>query len=204
MPLWVDTASMQLLAALARSADHGPWHHCPFWTQLFLVFDQNQPGSTGLSLRRVTCGFTCVTHRELRLVDHLRQAREVPTFSPLLTASYAVTAGLAHSFHLEGGNCTLMSLSLGVLHTRLIPISFGYPYVSRQLVALACPQRRGQPGVLSLVDARLSAVVPPASRAYPALSSLHDPSGLDAGLLGRSDGPWGHRHLWDRVDPPHA
>jgi len=86
MPLWVDTASMQLLAALARSADHDPWHHCPFWTQFFLVFDQSQPGSTGLSLRRVTCGFTCVTHGELRLVDHLRQAREVPTFSPLLTA----------------------------------------------------------------------------------------------------------------------
>ena len=77
---------MQLLAALGRSADHDPWHHCPFWTQLFLVFDQSQPGSTGLSLRRVTCGFTCVTHGELRLVDHLRQAREVPTFSPLLTA----------------------------------------------------------------------------------------------------------------------
>src|SRR5207249_8158609 len=77
-----------------------------------------------------------------RLVDHLRQAREVPTFSPLLTASYAVTAGLAHSFHREGGNCTLMSISLGVLHTRLIPISFGYPYVSRQLVALARAQRQ--------------------------------------------------------------
>ena len=45
-----------------------------------------------------------------------------------------------------------MSLSLGVLHTRLIPISFGYPYVSRQLVALACPQRRGQPTLLSLAD----------------------------------------------------
>src|SRR5215813_6737916 len=62
MPLWVDTASMQLLAALARSADHDSWHHCPFWAQVFLVFDQKQPGATGLSLRRVTCGFTCVTH----------------------------------------------------------------------------------------------------------------------------------------------
>src|SRR6266702_5474495 len=203
MPLWVDTASMQLLAALGRSADHDPWHHCPFWTQLFLVFDQSQPGSTGLSLRRVTCGFTCVTHRELRLVDHLRQAREVPTFSPLLTASYAVTAGLAHSFHLEGGNCTLMSLSLGVLHTRLIPISFGYPYVSRQLVALACAQRGGQPALLSLVDARLSGVVPAAPRADAALSSLQNPSGLDAGLLGRPDGARGHRHVWDRADPSH-
>jgi len=48
MPLWVDTASMQLLAALARSADHDSGHHCPFWTQFFLVFDQKQPGSTGL------------------------------------------------------------------------------------------------------------------------------------------------------------
>src|SRR5216117_3652583 len=201
MPLWVDTASMQLLAALGRSADHDPWHHCPFWTQFFLVFDQNQPGSTGLSLRRVTCGFTCVTHGELRLVDHLRQAREVPPFSPLLTASYAVTAGLAHSFHLEGGNCTLMSLSLGVLHTRLIPISFGYPYVSRQLVALACAQRRGQSRVLSVADTRLSDAVSPLTRADPTLSSLQDPSGLDAGLLGRPDGPWRYRHLWDRIDP---
>src|SRR5712691_4499946 len=53
------------------------------------------------------------------------------------------------------GNCTLMSISLGVLHTRLIPISFGYSYVSRQLVALACAQRRRQPRVLSVADARL-------------------------------------------------
>src|SRR5712671_6645057 len=97
-----------------------------------------------------------------------------------------------------------MSLSLGVLHTRLIPISFGYPYVSRQLVALACAQRRGEPRVLSLADTRLSAVVSPLTRADPALSPLRDPSGLDAGLLGRSDGARGHRHLWHRADPPHA
>src|SRR5215471_2434551 len=97
-----------------------------------------------------------------------------------------------------------MSLSLGVLHTRLIPISFGYPYVSRQLVALACPQRRRQSALLSLVDARLSGVVSPPPRAHPALSSPQDASQLDASLLSRSDGPWCHRHLWDRVDPPHA
>src|SRR2546430_999255 len=94
-----------------------------------------------------------------------------------------------------------MSLSLGVLHTRLIPISFGYPYVSRQLVALACPQRRGQPALLSLVDARLSGVVSPPPRAHPTLSSLHDASRLDAGLLGRPDGARRHRHLWHRADP---
>src|SRR6266571_1986821 len=76
--------------------------------------------------------------------------------------------------------------------------------VSRQLVAPACPQRRGQPALLSLVDARLSRVVSPPPRAHPALSSLQDASGLDAGLLSRSDGTWRHRHLWDRVDPPHA
>src|SRR5712691_2465531 len=126
------------------------------------------------------------------------------TLSPLLTASYAVTAGLAHSFHLEGGNCTLMSLSLGVLHTRLIPISFGYPYVSRQLVALACAQRRGEPGLLSLVDARLSRAVPPAPRADPPFSPLPDSSGLDADLPGRSDRARRHRHLRHRADPPHA
>src|SRR4030095_5257333 len=97
-----------------------------------------------------------------------------------------------------------MSLSLGVLHTRLIPISFGYPYVSRQLVAPACAQRRGQPGLLSVADARLSALVPPLARADAALSPLHDPSRLDAGLLGRPDGARRHRHLWHRVDPSHA
>ena len=78
-----------------------------------------------------------------------------------------------------------MSLSLGVLHTRLIPISFGYPYVSRQLVALACAQRGRQPTLLSLVDARLSALAPPPARADAALSALDDPSRLDAGFLGR-------------------
>src|SRR5262249_38236226 len=94
-----------------------------------------------------------------------------------------------------------MSLSLGVFHTRLIPISFGYPYVSRQLVALACPQRGGQPALLSVADARLSAVVSAASRAHPALSSPQDPSGLDAGVLGRPDGARRHRHLRHRADP---
>src|SRR5262245_51982718 len=96
-----------------------------------------------------------------------------------------------------------MSLSLGVLHTRLLPISFGYPYVSRQLVALACPQRRGQPALLSLVDARLSRVVSPPPRAHPPLSPLEDPSRLDAGLLGRSDRARRHRHVWHRAHSPH-
>ena len=71
-------------------------------------------------------------------------------------------------------------------------------------LGLPCPQRRGQPALLSLADARLSAVVPPPPRADAALSSLQDPSGLDAGLLGCSDGARRHRHLWDRADPPHA
>src|SRR4029453_6024099 len=65
-----------------------------------------------------------------------------------------------------------MSLSLGVLHTRLIPISFGYPYVSRQLVAPACTQRRGQPGVLSLAPTRLSDTIPPAPPSPPRLFPL--------------------------------
>src|SRR5215475_878321 len=56
----------------------------------------------------------------------------------------------------------------------------------------AYPPRRGQPGVLSLADARLSALVPPLARAPPALSSLHDPSRLDADLLGRPDDPRRH------------
>src|SRR5262245_56493460 len=97
-----------------------------------------------------------------------------------------------------------MSLSLGVLHTRLIPISFGYPYVSRQLVALACPQRGRASSLLSLVDARLSGVVSLSARAAAALSSLEDPSELDAGFLGRADGARRHRHVWHRAHPPHA
>jgi hypothetical protein len=57
----------------------------------------------------------------------------------------------------------------------------------REVVTLGLlhrPQRRGQPCLLSLVDARLSVLVSPAPRAHPALSSPHDPSGLDAGFLG--------------------
>src|SRR2546430_9392888 len=55
-----------------------------------------------------------------------------------------------------------------------------------------------------LVDARLSSVVSTLTRADPALSPLHDASGLDVGLLGFPDGARGHRYLWDRVNPPHA
>ena len=47
------------------------------------------------------------------------------------------------------------------------------------------------------------ALFPPPARADAALSSLEDPSGLDTGLLGCSDGARRHRHLWDRVDPSH-
>ena len=48
------------------------------------------------------------------------------------------------------------------------------------------------------------ALVPPLPRADAALSSLHDASGLDAGLLGRPNGARRHRHLRHRVDPSHA
>src|SRR5215471_17574650 len=67
---------------------------------------------------------------------------------------------------------------------------------------VTCPQRRGQPALLSLVDARLSAVVSPPPRAHPPLSPLEDPSRLDAGLLGRPNGAWGDRHVWDGADSP--
>src|SRR5262249_61679410 len=49
----------------------------------------------------------------------------------------------------------------------------------------AYPPRRGQPGVLPVADARLSALVPPRARADTALSALHDASRLDAGVVGR-------------------
>ena len=48
------------------------------------------------------------------------------------------------------------------------------------------------------------ALFPAAPRADAALSPLRDPSGLDAGLLGRPDRARGHRHLWHRAEPPHA
>src|SRR5262249_49032414 len=60
----------------------------------------------------------------------------------------------------------------------------------------AYPPRRGQPVLLSVVDARLSGVVSAPPRAYPALSALQDASQLDAGLLGRSDRARRHRYLW--------
>jgi hypothetical protein len=57
----------------------------------------------------------------------------------------------------------------------------------RHLGAVACAQRRRQPPLLSVADARLSAVLSAASRAPPALSSPRNPSGLEAGFLGRPD-----------------
>ena len=56
----------------------------------------------------------------------------------------------------------------------------------------AYPPRRRQPGVLPLTDARLSGVISPLARADAPLSPLQDSSGLDAGLLGHSDGARGH------------
>src|SRR5438046_9499028 len=56
----------------------------------------------------------------------------------------------------------------------------------------AYPPRRRQPGVLPLTNARLSGVVSPLARAAAPLSPLPDSSGMDAGLLGHSDGARGH------------
>ena len=54
----------------------------------------------------------------------------------------------------------------------------------------------GNRPLLSVADTRLSAVVSAAARAHPALASPHDPSGLEAGVLGRPDRARGHRHVW--------
>jgi hypothetical protein len=40
---------------------------------------------------------------------------------PLRAASYTVTAGMAHSFHLEGGQCTLMSNSVDASASAISP-----------------------------------------------------------------------------------
>src|SRR5262249_29220983 len=61
-----------------------------------------------------------------------------------------------------------------------------------------------QPPLLSVADARLSAIVSAAPRAHPALSSPEDPSGLDTGFLGCPNRARGHRRVWDRVDSSHA
>src|SRR5712691_8749753 len=66
-----------------------------------------------------------------------------------------------------------------------------WPSEVRHPRALPYAQRRWQPCVLSLADARLSSVVSPAPRARPALAPLPDASGLDTGLLGLSNGARG-------------
>src|SRR5712691_12998562 len=72
--------------------------------------------------------------------------------------------------------------------------SRGPPLAQRggHLGASPCPQRRGQPRLLSLADARLSGLVSAAPRADVALAPLEDPSGLDGSLLGRPDRARGH------------
>src|SRR5713101_4768500 len=66
--------------------------------------------------------------------------------------------------------------------------------VRGHLGAAACAQRGRKSGLLSLVDERLSGVVPALPRAHPALAPLEDASGLDAGLLGGSDRARRHRY----------
>ena len=55
--------------------------------------------------------------------------------------------------------------------------------------------------LLSVANARLSAVVSAAARAHPAFSSPQDSSELDAGVLGHPDRARRHRHLRHRVAP---
>ena len=76
-----------------------------------------------------------------------------------------------------------------------------------EVVTLGLPagaQRRRQPGLLSVADARLSRPVPPPPQVDAALSPLHDPSRLAAGFLGRPDGARRHRHIRDRAAPSDA
>src|SRR5262249_38761825 len=68
------------------------------------------------------------------------------------------------------------------------------------LGAFACPQRRRQPGILSLADACLPALLPPPARADPAVSPLQHPSGLDPGLSGLANRARRHRYLRGRID----
>jgi len=61
--------------------------------------------------------------------------------------------------------------------------------------APACPQRRGPPVRLSLVETRRAAVVSPAPRAPPSLAPLQAAGGRAAGGLGGPNGAWGERYL---------
>ena len=64
-----------------------------------------------------------------------------------------------------------------------------------EVVTLAAPrpQRRGQPCLLSLIVARLSAIVSSAPRAHPALSSFKTHQDWTRAFLGRPDRTRGHR-----------
>src|SRR5262249_51300935 len=73
-----------------------------------------------------------------------------------------------------------------------------------RLGAPACAPRRGPSGLLAVAAARLSALVASASRASPALASLHAPSGRDARLPGRSDRARHPGPGWERMAPAGA
>src|SRR5712691_10308495 len=86
-------------------------------------------------LRRFTCDFTCVTHGELRLVDHPRQARRMPTF---LTPAYGLVhghRGAGSLFPPRGRELHPHVKQFRRLRVRHILASNCTTYVSSQLVA---------------------------------------------------------------------
>ena len=72
------------------------------------------------------------------------------------------------------------------------------------LALLHAMQRRRDPRLLPLADARLSAVVAAGAGAHPFGTALQDPHGMDRPLAGGPDGAGRSGHLRDCADSPHA
>src|SRR5712691_354280 len=86
-------------------------------------------------LRRFTCGFTFVTHGELRLVDHPRQARRMPTFLTPACGLVRGRRGVGSLFPSRGRELHPHVKQFRRFRVRHILASICITYVSRQLVA---------------------------------------------------------------------
>jgi hypothetical protein len=125
--LWMDTASILTLQLWLRGL--------PAVLGIAPILDPVQPGLTGDMLRRFMCGFTFVTHGELRLVDHPRQARRMPTFLTPACGLVRGHRGVGSLFPPRGRELHPHVKQFRRFCVRHILISIYITYVSRQLVA---------------------------------------------------------------------